>query len=99
MANILKLPESIEILVNDFHKVKLTLDKGKTVNSEKAKVNAVRKPSEQELKIYAKRLRSELDEFTEGSNEKHLVKVIYSDDLIVCQVNLIDSEKTQKYFN
>ncbi len=93
----LNLPESIGILINDFHRVKLTLDKGKTVDNHNSKVEAVKKPTEKDLQKYAKRLRNELDEFTDDSDEKHLVTVIYSDDLIVCQVNLLETQTTQKY--
>lgn len=97
LEEILDLPESIGILINDFHKVKLTLDKGKTVDNKNAKVEAVKKPTEKDLQKYAKRLRNELDEFIEGNDEKHIVTVIHSDDLIVCQVNLLDAQKIQKY--
>ena len=97
LEKVLNLPENIGILVSDFLRVKLTLDKGKTVDNKNEKVRAVKKPTEDDLRKYTKRLRSELDEFTEGSDEKHIVTIVYSDDLIVCQVNLLDTSETQEY--
>lgn len=96
LEDTLNLPDSIRVLINDFHKVKLTLDKGKVVDNRNNKVEAVRKPTENDLQKYAKRLRTELDEFTIESDEKHKITVIHSDDLIICQVNLLDTQSTQK---
>lgn len=88
----LKIPASIRLLIHDFFEVKLSLNKGKTVN-----VRAVKNPEKTDLEKYAQQLRNELDEFAEGGDEKHLVTVIYSDDLIVCQVNLLQTQETQDF--
>ena len=92
LEKILEIPTSIRLLVHDFFSVKLTLNKGKTSN-----VKAVEKPQKLDLEKYAERLRNELDEFAHDGNERHLITIIYSDDLIVCQVNLLQTQETQDY--
>lgn len=93
IENILQIPTSIRILIHDFFYIKRTLNKGKAIN-----VKAVMRPNPKtDLEKYAKRLRDELDEFAEGGNERHRVKLIYSDELIVCQVNLIEANKVQDF--
>jgi hypothetical protein len=93
VEKLLGIPTSIRIFIHDFFNVKMTLNKGKAVN-----VKAVVKPNPKtDLEKYAKRLRNELDDFAESGNERHLVKIIYSDDLIVCQVNLLVTKKVQDF--
>ena len=93
VEQILKIPASIRILIHDFFNVKMTLNKGKAV-----KVKAVMKPNPNtDLEKYARRLRYELDEFAEGGKERHLIQLIYSDDLIVCRVNIVETEDVQDF--
>ncbi len=92
IEEILEIPESIKLLVHDFFNVKLSLNKGKTSN-----VKAVKKPQKMDLENYAERLRYELDEFVQDGNERHLITLIYSDELIVCQVNLLQTKETQNF--
>ena len=93
VEEILHLPTSIRVLIHDFFNVKMTLNKGKAI-----RVKAVMKPDPKiDLEKYARRLRNELDEFAEGGNEKHLVSIIHSDDLIVCRVNILETEGVQDF--
>lgn len=90
IEEILQIPTSVSLLVHDFFNVKLTLNKGKTVN-----VKAVRNADKTHLEKYALRLRNELDEFADG-NEKHSVLIIYSNDLTVCQISIFKTNQTQE---
>src|SRR5690606_29757200 len=89
IESILKLPESVVLTVHDFMDVKLSLNKGKTNSAKGSMAKATETVTESQLKIYAQRLRNELDEFTETGRERHFVSVIYSSDLVVCSVSIL----------
>lgn len=91
IENILGIPTSIRLLIHDFFKVKLTLNKGKTIN-----VEAVKTINKEDLEKYALRLRNELDEFAEGGDDKHSISIIYSKDLTVCQISIFKTDETQE---
>ena len=85
--HILKIPDTLRIVCKEFIEIRLTLNQGKT------KTIATKPPSIQEdLPNYAKRLRYELDNFVEGSDIRHAISITTSKDLIVCTIELYNSE-------
>ena len=86
IQTILGLPENISFMAKDFIQVRLKLNKGKAV------VSATEHPQDRDLLKYCLCLRDELDAFTEGSNLRHKVSLVYSTQLILCSVEFISSE-------
>jgi type I restriction-modification system DNA methylase subunit len=85
--HILKIPDTLRIVCKEFMEIRLTLNQGKT------KTIATEPPSIQEdLLNYAERLRYELDNFVEGSDIRHSISITTSKDLIICTVELYNSE-------
>ena len=84
--NILFIPRHLNILSQEFMHVRLTLNEGKT------NVIATEHPSETSLRNYAEYLRYELDNFVEGSDIRHAISITTSKNLIVCTVELYNSE-------
>jgi type I restriction-modification system DNA methylase subunit len=85
--HILKIPDTLRIVCKEFIEIRLTLSQGKT------KTIATEPPSIQEdLPNYAERLRYELDNFVEGSDIRHAISITTSENLIVCTVELYNSE-------
>jgi methylase of polypeptide subunit release factors len=84
--NILFIPRHLNILSQEFMHVRLTLNEGKT------NVIATEHPSETSLRNYAEYLRYELDNFVEGSDIRHAISITTSENLIVCTVELYNSE-------
>jgi methylase of polypeptide subunit release factors len=84
--NILFIPRHLNILSQEFIHVRLTLNEGKT------NVIATEHPSETSLRNYAEYLRYELDNFVEGSDIRHAISITTSKNLIVCTVELYNSE-------
>ena len=87
VEKILKLPDNLSVLARDFIQIRLTLNKGKAV------VTATRAPKTSDLHLYGRYLRDELDSFSDGSNLRHKVSLIYSHDLIVCTIEFLHSVK------
>ena len=84
--NILFIPRHLNILSQEFMNVRLTINKGKT------KTIATEPPTDENLRNYAKYLRYELDNFVEGSDIRHAISITTSENLIVCTVELYNSE-------
>jgi hypothetical protein len=84
--NILFIPRHLNILSQEFMHVRLTLNEGKN------DVIATEHPSETSLRNYAEYLRYELDNFVEGSDIRHAISITTSKNLIVCTVELYNSE-------
>jgi hypothetical protein len=87
IERILKLPKNISLLAREFMEIRLKLNKGKATGK------PVQNPTEQELIAYGQCLANELDHFIDGSNTHHKVSLIYSNHLIVCTVELINSDQ------
>jgi hypothetical protein len=85
--HILKIPDTLRIICKEFIEIRLTLNHGKT------KTIATEPPSIQEdLPSYAQRLRYELDNFVQGSDIRHAISITTSENLIVCTVELYESD-------
>jgi hypothetical protein len=86
IVSILNIPQSLDILSREFMQIRSTLNDGK-IN-----VDAIKLPSPEQLCDYAEYLRYELDNFVEGSDIRHAISITASKDLIVCTVELYNSE-------
>lgn len=86
LKKIVGLPEMVGVTVSDFLSTTLTLNKGKVSSTNTQIVPAIENPSVKALSLYAKRLRSHLDDFAGGEGIRHLVSLIQSSRLTVCQV-------------
>ena len=87
IERILKLPKNISLLAREFMQIRLKLNKGKATGK------PVQKPTEEELKTYGQCLANELDNFTDDSSIHHKVSIVYSNHLIICTVELINSNQ------
>jgi hypothetical protein len=96
IEEIMGLPKSVSIYIHDFINISLSLNKGKTNSSDNNKIKAIEPPSSKELEAYALRLRGQLDSYTADEGIKHLVSVVYSRDLTICQVAPV---KTVEYLD
>lgn len=81
--DLLKIPQDIRQVVNDFFETRLPLD------SPSKRERSVRKPTARELENYARELRDKLDDFLMGESFNR-VTLTYSDDLIECIVEVTD---------
>ncbi|MCH8314824.1 MAG: N-6 DNA methylase [Planctomycetes bacterium] len=80
----LNLETSERALIHDLVQVRLALNDGKTGE------RAIRAPKEPELETYARRLKSELDDFIDGELPKrHDVCVVYDQWSGMIQINLV----------
>ena len=85
--NILFIPRHLNILSQEFMHVRLTLNEGKT-----NVIATDEHPSETSLRNYAEYLRYELDNFVEGRDIRHAISITTSEELIICTVELYNSE-------
>lgn len=87
----LKLDACEKALIHDLVHVRLALNDGKIGKP------AVRRPKASELRMYARRLKSELDDFVDGQLPKrHNVCVVYDDLSGMIQVNLVRSRSAAR---
>lgn len=91
VEKLMDLPKSISTYIHDFINIRLSLNKGKTNSNESYKVRALDTPSLKELETYALRLREHLDDYSREENVKHLVSIIYSNDLTICQISPVNT--------
>ncbi len=78
------IPEDIRLLVTDFVRVRLLLDRPAAFKQ------VIREPREQELLEYARELRNELDGFV-GEDTHHGISITYSSDLIECIIDVVNT--------
>ncbi len=83
---VLNIPEMLRTVCKEFMNIRLTLNKGKT------KTIATEPPTFDNLRNYAEYLRYELDNFVEGSDIRHAISITSSKDLIICTVELYESD-------
>ena len=94
VSDALQLDAGERTLVRDLVKVRLALNDGKTGKP------AVRPPKTPELRSYAKRLKTELDDFIDGELPKrHQVGVVYDGLSGMIQVDLIRDAKAARTVN
>ncbi|MGD9159155.1 MAG: N-6 DNA methylase [Desulfobacteraceae bacterium] len=86
LYRLLRIPEDIRVVVEDFFKTRLPLDTPSLVK------NAVRVPTEHELEEYACMIRDELDNYLMG-DAFHRVEITYSKELIECIVEIVKDKK------
>ena len=84
---LLKVPEDVRIIVEDFFKTRLPLDTPSKIKT------VTREPSEKELNDYSSVLRNELDGFVMGKSF-HRVTITYSHELIECIVEITQKNKS-----
>lgn len=80
------IPKDIRLLVTDFVRVRLLLDRPTAYDQ------VIRKPYEQELLDYARELRDELDGFV-GEDIHHGISITYSPDLIECIIEVVNTDR------
>ncbi len=78
------IPEDIRLLVTDFVRVRLLLDRPTAFKQ------VIREPDEHELLDYARELRNELDGFV-GEDTHHGISITYSPDLIECIIDVVNT--------
>ena len=88
ICDTLNLPEDIRTILEEWREVRLPMDR----EAKSANAVALSKPTEMHLRLYARELRDQLEDFTGMPLVKFKVKVTYSanTDLIQCSI-----EKTQ----
>jgi type I restriction-modification system DNA methylase subunit len=86
VENSLDIPKNIGVLANEFMRVRLSLNEGKSQGI------AINLPSLEALFDYGNTLRDELDIFTEGSGLRHKIVLNRSKELVVCSVEFIQSD-------
>src|SRR5205823_4875504 len=96
VRKIVNLPESVNVVIHDFIQTTLTLNKGKFSSTKKQPVRAVEPPTTRDLTRYAKRLRKRLNEFAEKENISHLISIICSPRLTVCQITPVETPEELK---
>ncbi|MDQ2885967.1 MAG: N-6 DNA methylase [Chloroflexota bacterium] len=79
------IPEDIRLLVTDFVRVRLLLDRPTAFKQ------VIREPREQDLLDYARELRNELDGFV-GEGTHHSISITYSSDLIECIIDVVNTD-------
>lgn len=79
--DLFKIPDDTRYLISEFVQIRLQLDKRATM------ARALRKPTPQELLVYAQQLRAELDDFAMGTMY-HRISMTYSEQLIECVVEM-----------
>jgi hypothetical protein len=87
VEEILSIPRSIGVITREFVSIRLQLNKGKSI------VSATAPPDQEQLQCYTLCLRDELDAFTEGSNLRHKVILVYSKQSIICSVEFVQSDQ------
>jgi hypothetical protein len=80
------IPEDIRLLVTDFVRVRLLLDRPAAFDQ------VIREPGEYELLDYARELRDELDGFV-GEDSHHGIRITYSPDLIECVIEVVNTDR------
>lgn len=90
IERVLDLPKNISLLAREFMQVRLKLNNGK------ASGKPVQNPAKQDLLNYGQCLANELDEFADDSNVHHNISIVYSNHLIICTVELINSKQPIK---
>ncbi len=85
VVDLFNIPRDIELLVEEFVQIRLSLDKPSAIES------TTRKPSNQELVAYARELRDELDDFVMGT-AYHKVSITHSEELIECIVEITQED-------
>lgn len=85
VEELLSIPKNVGIITREFISVKLQLNKGKSI------VPATKFPVEEHLQNYGLQIRDELDAFTEGSGLRHKVELTYSEKMIVCSIEFVNS--------
>jgi len=86
LSFLLNIPAHLNVLSQEFKQIRLTLNEGKT------NVIATEPPSKNNLHNYAEHLRYELDNFVESSDIRHAISITTSENLIVCTVELYNSD-------
>ena len=86
LSKVLKIPDDLMNLVREFRKIRYSLNEGKVDGK------ALSKPSLDHLRIYAKSLRKELDEFISEQSIYHEITIHKSDSLIVCEIHFRKSK-------
>jgi hypothetical protein len=82
IKEILDLPDALHLLAREFVNTRLALD------TPSAMTKVIAPPGPNNLLLYAQTLRDILDNFTMGT-AYHRVKIIYSEDLIECEVEIV----------
>jgi hypothetical protein len=78
------IDDDMRVLINEFINMRLLLDRPSIANT------VTRQPKPEELLLYARKLRDELDDFVEGANH-HRVMITHSNSLIECDVEITNS--------
>lgn len=86
LDKILRIPQNISILARDFLQVRFKLSKGKAVSS------ASGIPNREDLLDYGQLLANELDNFAVDSGVHHKVSIVYSDKMIICTVEIVQTD-------
>lgn len=85
VAGVVGIPESVSLVVGDFFRTRLQLNKGKVPLSLQGS------PDQDAMRTYALRLRSELDTFL-GGRGRHGINVLFSDRGVCATIRLRQEE-------